>query len=158
MRNNTTITKLGTEQDKHGNTVEVFRCEELGMSPIFPFFLRHYAQLVDKGHGYPVSSWNDKRCGAIYAMRDNTILGHIVFDRDNPNAAGALWITLSAVEESQRGCGIYTIMHKYCEQTARELGCWAIASQVHVNNAVRLKSADAVGMKPIFYTMGKRLK
>lgn len=150
--------KLGTEQDKKGNTIEVFRAEELGMSPIYSFFLKHYAQLIDNGHSYPITSWDDKRCGAIYAKHNSTVIGHIVFDRDNPNAAGALWITLSAVEEGWRGHGIYTILHKYFEETAKELGYWAIASHVHVTNEVRLKSAESVGMKPILYTIGKRIK
>jgi GNAT superfamily N-acetyltransferase len=149
---------LGTEKDKLGNAVSIYRSDKLGMSPAFPFFLKHYAELIEAGLSYSLTTWDDDRCGVIYAIHNDHILGHIVYDKDNPNAAGALWITLSAVEKDSRGLGIYTLLHKYFEQTAKEFGYWAIASHVHVDNVVRLKSAEQVGMKPIFYTMGKRIK
>lgn len=148
---------LATEFDNDGMNVEVYRCEHLGMSPIYTFFLKHYAELIDAGHAYPTTAWDDKRCGAVYAVQEGNIIGHIVYDRDNPNASGALWITLSAVEKAARGKGIYKLLHKYFEQTAKELGYWAIASHVHADNTVRLKSADSVGMKPVFHLIGKRI-
>ena len=82
------------------------------------------------------------------------ILGHIVYDTEKPER---LWITLSAVDEIYRGRGIYTILHKYFEQTAKEKGCKYISSYVHVNNLVRQKSAEKVGMQPRYHLMIKEI-
>lgn len=149
---------LATEVDKLGNTIEIMQCDTLGHSPVYSFFLRHMSALIDNGHCFPITTWDDDRCGAVYAQANGKVLGHIVYDTDNPNAPGALWITLSAVDESCRGRGIYTILHKYFEQVAKERGCWSIASHVHVKNTVRLKSAESVGMKPVFYVIGKKIQ
>jgi hypothetical protein len=144
---------LGQEQDNQNNSIQIFRVDSIAMSPVYTFFIRQMAELIDKGFGFPVTSWDDS-CGAVYAMQDNKILGHIVYDS---RKEGSLWITLSAVDESCRGRGIYTILHKYFEQTAREKKCWLISSHVHVKNSIRLKSAEKVGMKPVFYFMAKKL-
>ena len=144
---------LASEVDKQGNQIEIYRVEKIGMSPIFTFFLRQIANLIDNGHGFAVTSWDDD-CGAIYAMQGDQILGHIVYDTSKK---GVLWITLSAVEENCRGRGIYTILHNHFEQTAREMGCWLISSHIHTKNQVRLKSAEKVGMKPVYYYMSKKL-
>jgi GNAT superfamily N-acetyltransferase len=112
------------------------------------------ATLIENGFGTPVTTWDDKACGAVYAEQDGKILGHIVYDTRKP---GHLWITLSAVDEECRGRGIYTILHQYFEQIAKEKNCKYISSYVHVKNLVRQKSADKVGMKPMFYMMVKKL-
>jgi GNAT superfamily N-acetyltransferase len=148
---------LNTEYDTLGNKIQIFRIREIGMSPIYTFFLRQMANLIDSGFASAMTVWDDTRCGAVYAMSDNTILGHIVYDTANPTAPGALWITLSAVDELHRGRGIYTILHKYFEQTAKEKGYTYVSSYVHVKNLVRKKSAEKVGMNPMFHLMVKKL-
>lgn len=145
---------LDAETDKLGNKINIFRTDQLGMSPIYTFFLRQMAELIDKGFGTSTTTWDDKTCGAVYAEQDGKILGHIVYDTTKP---GHLWITLSAVDENCRGRGIYTILHKYFEQIAKEKGCQYISSYVHVKNRVRQKSAEKVGMKPLFYYMIKKI-
>ena len=115
------------------------------------------ASLMDSGFAYPTTHWNDGSCGAVYAEQDGKILGHIVYSTDNVKKMGNLWIVLSAVDENCRGRGIYTLLHKHFEDTARELGCWAISSDVHKNNKVRLASCAKVGMAPVFHYMGKKL-
>jgi GNAT superfamily N-acetyltransferase len=145
---------LNTEYDTLGNEIQIFRIKEIGMSPIYTFFLRQMANLIDSGFGSATTTWDDRICGAVYAEQDGKILGHIVY-RDKNN--GHLWITLSAVDEECRGRGIYTILHKYFEQTAKEKGCKYISSHVHTKNLIRKKSAEKVGMKPMYYLMIKKL-
>ncbi len=145
---------LSTEQDSLGNEIQIFKIDEIGMSPIYPFFLRQMADLIDNGFSFSQTTWDDRTCGAVYAEQDGKILGHIVYDTRKP---GNLWITLSAVDEEYRGRGIYTILHNYFEQVAKEKGCRYISSHVHVKNLVRQKSAEKVGMKPVFYYMAKKL-
>jgi GNAT superfamily N-acetyltransferase len=156
----TTPILLSTEKDKLGNNINIYLIDSINMSPIIPFFLRHYSELMINGHSYPSIEWDKvtEHYGAIYAEQDEKILGHIVFSREHIQKEGYLWIVLSAVEHECRGRGIYTMLHEYFESHAKKLGCWAIASFIHKNNAVRLASAAKVGMAPVFHFMGKRLK
>jgi GNAT superfamily N-acetyltransferase len=151
---------LSTKQDKLGNNVDIYRIDNINMSPLIPFYLRHMSELIENGFSYPTIEWDkiEEHYGAIYAEQDGKIIGHIVFSREHVNKEGYLWIALSAVEHDSRGKGIYTMLHPYFETHAKELGCWAIASYVHKNNAIRLASAAKVGMAPIFHFMGKKLK
>lgn len=151
------IDQLGIEKDKFGNDVLIMHSTSLAMSPFYTFFLRQMAALMDNGFGYPMTNWEDDDCAGVYATDESgKILGHIVYEYIKEK--GLLWIVLSAVEEDSRGRGIYTLMHKYFEQIAKDKGCWAISSHVHKNNKVRLASAKKVGMEPIFYWMGKKIK
>lgn len=145
---------LGTEIDQTGKTIKIYKIDRIGMSPIYTFFLRQLADLIDNGHAFPSTSWDDD-CEAVYAEEDEKVIGHIVYDKKKK---GVLWITLSAVDSEYRGRGIYKILHKYFEKVAKDLGCDFIASHVHVNNKVRLESAEKVGMKPVFKYMAKKIK
>jgi hypothetical protein len=148
---------LGIETDKAGNLLTVYKTEQLGMSPAYSFFLKYYAELIDNGQGYSVTTWNDKTCGVIYAMQSEEIVGAIVYDRENPNAYDGVWIVLSAVKHTSRGQGIYKILHQHLETTAKSLSKSSILSFVHVTNTARLRSAEKEGMSPIFYMIGKKL-
>lgn len=148
---------LATETDSTGNPVQIYQTEKLGMSVVYPFFLRHYSELINNGHAYPFTTWDDERCGAVYAMDYDDVIGHIVYDTNNPSAPGSLWITLSAVEHNYRGRGIYKLLHKHFEILAKKMGYSTIASHVHVNNTVRLQSAESVGMKPVLHLIGKKV-
>lgn len=151
------ITLLAVEKDKLGNDINLRHTETLSMSPVYSFFLRQMADLIDHGLNLPMTSWNDNHCGAIYAEQDGMILGHIVYSTEHVDTKGYLWITLSAVDDGYRGRGIYNLMHTHLESLAQKLRCNAIASHVHVDNAVRLKSCEQVGMKPVFYFMAKKI-
>lgn len=146
---------LSVETDKLGNEIQIMKTDRLGMSPIYTFFLRQMADLIDAGLCFPNTTWDDNTCGAVYATQDGKTLGHIVYEYREEQKV--LWITLSAVDSSCRGRGIYTILHKHFESIAKEMGCWAIASHVHKDNLVRQESCKNVGMQPIFYFMGKKL-
>jgi GNAT superfamily N-acetyltransferase len=149
------VISLGIEHDNKGELLEIKKVDSIAHSPIYTFFLRQQADLMDSGYSYPSTSWEDKNCGAIYAERQGKILGHIVYD--NHRYPGASWIVLSAVDQSHRNKGIYKILHDYFEKNAIYQGCWYIASHIHVKNSIRLKSAEKVGMVPTFYLMSKKL-
>ncbi len=152
------ITPIALETDNLGNEIEILKTDTLAMSPIYTFFLRHMAELIDNGHAYPMTAWEDQDCGAVYAVENGKILGHIVYSTEKIKESGFLWIVLSAVDKDCRGRGIYTMLHKHFEDIAKQMGCWSIASHIHKNNKVRLASAEKVGMKPVFYFMGKKLQ
>jgi GNAT superfamily N-acetyltransferase len=144
---------LSTELDKNGKAINIYRVDRIAMSPVYSFFLKQMAELIDNKHAYPMTTWDDN-CGAVYAEENGNVLGHIVYDLQKKDI---LWITLSAVDKSHRGRGIYTILHNHLEQTAKEINYNVIASHIHVNNTVRLASAEKAGMKPIYYYMAKKV-
>lgn len=148
---------LNTETDKSGEKINIFHTERLALSPVYTFFLRQIADLIDAKHALAKTTWVDANCGAVYAEKDGKILGHIVYSTEYVKSKNSLWIELSAVDQQYRGRGIYTILHQYFELIAKQLGCSTIASQVHKNNTVRLESAEKVGMKKTFYQMVKIL-
>ena len=147
---------LTTEQLSTGQSLAIIRTTTLAMSPIYTFFLRATADLIDAGHAWPLTSWSDDLCEAVYAELDGEIIGHIVYSKEKLDKK-ILWITLSAVAPEYRGRGIYKILHGHFENIARDLDCLYVASQVHKNNTARLRSAAKEGMTPTFHTMGKRL-
>lgn len=148
-------TSIAIEKDKTGNRLEIKHVEKIAHSPVYTFFLRQYAELIDKGFSHPVTTWNDNDCGAVYAELNGVIIGSIVYD--TKKVEGSLWITLSSVDSSYRGNGIYAILHRHFEEIAKKKDCWFIASNIHVKNEIRLITAEKVGMKPIFYFMAKKI-
>lgn len=146
---------LSVEKDKDGSNFEVKKIDKLSYTPVYTFFLRQQAELIDAGLSYPYTSWNDSSCGAIYAERNGEVIGLIVFDRKK--YPESLWIVLSSVDKKFRKLGIYKALHRHLESVALDIGCHYVCSHVHVNNHTRLKSAEIVGMKPIFYFMAKKL-
>jgi GNAT superfamily N-acetyltransferase len=148
----TTVIK---ETDKNGTPVLVKTVPKIGGSEVYVFFLQQMAELIANGHSNPVTTWTDDH-GAVYVTDvDGVVLGHIVYCINAEKRM--LWITLSAVEESSRGRGLYRLLHKYLEKIAHKLECTSIQSTVHVDNEVRLASAKSVGLNPQFYVMYQQL-
>lgn len=150
--------ELGREKDKAGNTLTIYQSLELGMSPAFSCFLKHYAETIENGHAFPRTLWTDNTCGVIYAEHNGKVVGQITYDKENGVSPGALWIILSSVDESYRGKGIYKILHRYLDIFAKENKFTEVASFVHVKNENQIRALESVGKKPIFYVVGKRIK
>jgi hypothetical protein len=145
---------LNKEVDKSGSHINIMQVESIAHSPVYTFFIRHIAELIDSGHALAKTSWNDDECGAVYAEKNGEILGAIIYSTAYLKKK-SLWIELSAVAKEHRKKGVYTILHPYFEMIAKGLNCDTISSRVHMNNTVRLKSAEKVGMKLLFYQMIK---
>lgn len=141
--------------DKSGQIVEIGYANAIGGTPIVPFFLKNYAKLMEDGFAHPFIMGTNKS-KAIYAIKDNKIVGHIIFDFQE-DAYKTAWIIFSCVDESCRGLGIYKMMHKQLEVVAQGQGSHKIASHVHVNNRTRQASCVSVDMEPVFYRMEKML-
>ncbi len=56
---------LGTEIDKAGNSLTVYKSEQLGMSTAYSFFIKIYAESIDAGQAYPTTCWDDQRCAGV---------------------------------------------------------------------------------------------
>ena len=144
---------LATELDKQNVSIDIKLANQIGNSPVMPFFLKNYAQLIDSGYAHPVMTGSNL-CKAIYATDNGQVVGHIVFEILK-DVFSTGWIVFSCVDDGYRGRGIYNLMHKYYEAEVKKLGATKIASFVHVNNKPRLASCASVGMEPVFYRMEK---
>ena len=147
---------LNKEVDKTGVELEILHVEKIANSPVYTFFIRHMAELIDSGFAMARTSWNDDECGAIYAEENGVIVGAIIYSRAYLHK-NCLWIELSAVRDDCRKRGIYSVLHNYFEMLAKKMNCDSISSKVHKNNLVRLSSAEKVGMNIAFYQMVKMI-
>ena len=140
--------------DRNNNPIEIWS-SQLSFSPAFSLVLRTYAEIVEKKLAPPQLNL-DNTDSVIWAQRpDSTILGGICYKfKEDWNSA---YIQLSFTAESSRGLGINSMCHPYVERDAKSLGYSKIMSMVHINNEPRLKSAEKVGLKPLFYMMHKNI-
>jgi hypothetical protein len=145
---------LDTVTDKDNNTIEIW-AGQLSFSPVFSLVLRTYAEIVEKQLAPPKLNL-DNTDSVIWAQRhDSTILGGICYKiEEDWNCA---YIQLSFTAETSRGLGINAICHPYVEQDVKNLGYSRIMSTVHINNESRLRSAEKVGLKPLYYIMHKKI-
>lgn len=135
--------------------LEILQTDSVIGSPVYPFFLRSMANLMDDKFTWNRKTWIDKDLKAVYATINSVVVGHIAYEYKPVNCS--LWITLSAVDKNYRGQGIYKKMHVRFEEIAREMNCALISSGVHVNNRIRLESAKAVDLFPNKIFMVKKL-
>jgi hypothetical protein len=132
-------------KDKTGRTIKIKHDPSLAGSRAYSFFLRQYAQSIDAGNTMKRANWVEERCGIIYAEYENTVVGMIVYQR---NERG-LFLVMSGVDTAERNRGIFSILNTHFENTAREFNKEFIFSVVNVNNYVRLKTAERTGFRPI---------
>ena len=143
-----TDTFIAIDNDKQGAPVTIYWAENIGGSIVIPFFLRNYAQLIDDGHS-PCRLFGTNASKAVYAVIDNTVVGAIVYNKQEDIYKTA-WIVLSCVGDNYRRRGIYTILHKHFENVLKTEGTRRLASHVHIDNVVMQASSDAVGRKSVF--------
>jgi GNAT superfamily N-acetyltransferase len=143
------------ETDRKGRVVEIGYSNNIGGTPIVPFFLKNYAKLMEDGFAHPFIMGTNKS-KAVYAVANGEIVGHIIFDIQE-DAYKTTWIVFSCVDEQYRGRGLYKLMHKHLESVVKNMGSQKIASHVHLDNKTRQASCVAVGMLPVFYRMEKML-
>lgn len=141
--------------DRTGQMIEIRYSNNIGGSPVVPFFLKNYAKLMEDGYAHPFIMGTNKS-KAIYAVHNGKVVGHIIYDILE-DAYKTAWIVFSCVDEDYRGRGLYRMMHQWFETTVKNNGSKKIASHVHVENKTRQASCVAVGMEPVFYRMEKDL-
>lgn len=144
---------LADTQDKTGASVMIKHVSQIGYSPVFTFYIKNYAELIEANLGYPVFKAQNIT-PAIYAEIDGKVVGHIVYElMDDPIKTA--WIVLSAVDSNFRQRGIYNLMHAQFEKFVKAAGSKRIASHVHLNNVARQASCESCGMKKVWYKMEK---
>lgn len=148
---------LATEIDKLGNKVEIYQATQLAYSPAYTFFLKQYVELIEAGHAFPLTTWDDYRCGMVYAKDNTGILGVSAYDTDRPDFPDALYIILAAVDESAKFRGIYTMLCRHRENAGIKLGKHRMIALIHVNNQAIIAASAKTGWKPVFQLIGKKL-
>lgn len=150
------IKTLSTERSKRGDLVEVKHINLIGNSPVMFFYLKHYVQLNEAGHGHPVLNANNNS-SAVFAEVNGTVVGAIVYKlEDDP--LKTTWKILSAVESSYRARGIYKMMHVCLERMVTSMGSKKIASHVHIDNITAQAGNKAMGLTPVWFKMEKNIK
>lgn len=151
---------VGTEIDKSGATLTIKHSDTLSFSPAYTFFLRRYADLVDEGNGTPCTTWKDHEAAIFWAENNQEIVGIFSYHTtpDKVEEMGILAINLTAVHPNYRGRGIHTILNKYFENRAIELGCTHVQATVSPKNTARLATAAKDGLKTYFNLMFKRVQ
>ena len=146
---------IAMESDLTGQLVKIYHTNAIGTTPVVPFFLKHYARLIEDGYAHPVMVSTNKS-KAVYVTINDEVAGHIVYEIQD-DLYKTTWIYFSCVEDKFRKRGLYKIMHRHLENVVKKAGSVKIASFVHVDNIVRQKSCEAVGLKPFYYRMEKDL-
>ena len=147
-------TLLGTSVDKNGITVSVFLTESIGGNKrILPYFLKSYAELIEKGFSLPVLIGTN-RTRAIYAVIDDEIVGAMIFELQD-DVVKTTWLLLSTVSEDFRRRGIFKILHGFLEEYVKPLGSKLISSIIHKDNKAALSSSESVGRPVRFYKTEK---
>lgn len=125
---------IGTE------IMKIITEKTLGNSTPFVFVMDQWVKLLKSNlAGTTVCFSNSSR--VTYAQSDSgQVIGAVVYNFDT--AIRETWICLAAVDENYRGQGIYTqLFDAVCEES-RAQGMKYVASNIHVNNASMLKSAE----------------
>ena len=148
---------LGEEIDKKGSTLIIKHSSTLAYSPAYSFFLRQVAELIDNKHGAPAMIWSDDQCGIIWAESDGIIYGIFAYTKEAVERFKILSITLTAVDRQYRERGVHTILNKYFEETAKNLGCFITEATVNPNNTVRLATAKKDGLTIKYKNMFKKV-
>lgn len=151
-----TITVLGNTIDKKGDAVTVKFTTTVQFTPVLPFFLKNFSELINLGFSHSLMPVVGRDTKAVYVEINGQVVGHILFNYVD-DVTKTAWIVLSAVDSNYRQRGLYNIMHEHFETVIKSQGSKKIASYVHVDNLARQASCASVGMKPFYYRMEKNL-
>jgi hypothetical protein len=152
---------LRVEKDKTNALVQVMHSPELGLSKAYSLFLRSYADLIDRGHAFPLTMWDDEQCGILYAIVDNKIVAFIAYDKKNPQSPGGIWIVMEEVIVDYRKRGILQLLQGHFVELTKKLGFSYQAAHVHIDNARVFKNGidqeTISGFKPVFCFIKKEM-
>lgn len=131
------------------------KTEQLEGSKVLSTFMRHYADLIDKGWARPYTPNKDAH-KIIYAVdEDESIMGGIVYTLNNQVKTG--WIIFAFTVEAFRRQGVYSALHTELEKLMLEQEMKEVSSNVHVDNIVQIACCNHIGKAPEFYRMNKTL-
>lgn len=148
--------ELGKEILKTGETIVIKHSAQLALSPAYTFFLREMANLMDEGFAFNLTSWRDKDCGIVWGEIDNNITGIFAYSKEGI-WSDIMLILLTAVEKGHRKKGIHTILNRYYEKIAKNLGCNFTCATVSHKNKIRLITAEKDGYKFAYHRLYKKI-
>lgn len=144
-----------TTRDDKKEQIKVWSNTQLAGSKAMPFFLKTYAEIIEKDFGRPFIACDDvNTLDVVFCTdMDDNFLGGLAWTYKPVFREG--WMVLSFTDPAHRGRRINQVCHEYLERAVKDRGGDKIASYVHVNNTTRLKSIQRTGMEPQFYRMAK---
>lgn len=93
---------LGQAELKTGQTIVIKHSSTLALSPAYTVFLREMANLMDNGHAFAGTSWQDIHCGIIWGEVDGEIAGIFAYSRQDIDRDQLINIVLTAVVQQYR--------------------------------------------------------
>jgi GNAT superfamily N-acetyltransferase len=149
------INEIFFKKNTDNSEIKVFHSSTLIHSPATAYLLKNFSDLMISGYvpsyGIPFSNENS----ILWAEIDNKIAGGLCYYFEKH--ISRCWIQFSFTEPEFRKQGIYKTLHYNLEDICLKNNIKAIANYVHVDNHIRLKSCESVGMNPHFVRMIKNL-
>jgi predicted GNAT family acetyltransferase len=133
---------------------EIITEPTLSYSKAFIFVMEHFVKMLKAGHS-ELSICINNSMTVTYALEDGEVIGACVYELDQGKRQA--WIYSAAVDENHRGQGVYTDIYKEVERVSKSAGMVVINSNVHIDNAAMVKSADKNGREMLWYRTRKYL-
>ena len=125
-------------------------------SPAMAAFMREYADCIERGWARPYTAHNDKHRICYAKNPAGRVMGGVVYGLNQLTKVG--WIVFSFTVPEFRRQGVYSALHQEVETLMTKAGMTDLASHVHVDNEVQLKSCEKLGKVPEFLRMNKKLR
>lgn len=133
---------------------EIITEPTLSYSKAFIFVMEHFVKMLKAGHS-ELSICINNSMTVTYAMEDGQVIGACVYELDKSKRQA--WIYSAAVDENHRGKGVYTDIYNEVERVSKAAGMVVINSNVHIDNAPMIKSADKNNREMLWYRTRKYL-
>ena len=133
----------------------VLQSDTIVGTPTLAPMLSCYGELLDKEWAAIGIPFRNTSSVIWIEDQDGQVMGGICYDIVTERREG--WINLSFTVPEFRGRGINALAHSHFEQECKLRGMIYIGSIVSTENVQRLRSAEKVGLEPLFYRMIKRL-
>lgn len=145
---------IGGGVDKLGETYTVHYTSSV-KDTFLPAVLREYADLLDSGHA-PENTFIGiltQPTPAVYIKYGDEIAANTIFKVDGKHS----WMFFTNVADKYQGRGLYRVLHKHYEPSARMLGAEYSSSLIHHTNERMLSVNRANGYEIEYHRTTKKL-
>jgi ribosomal protein S18 acetylase RimI-like enzyme len=148
------IQNLSDFVSKAGVVYQVKRCATIAHTPVLPFFLKSFAEVIEEGFADSLIVGTNSH-SAVYIEFENRVVACVVYAI--PKDSQILWKLLTAVDAQHQRQGIATHLNQLVEKIAVYVGCSKIQSTVHKNNTSMIQLNLDSGMTSDYIKFNKDL-
>lgn len=145
---------IGNGIDKIGEAYTVHYTSSV-KDTFLPVVLREFADLLDSGHTPENAFINilSQPTSAVYIKYGEEIAANTIFRVDGKHS----WMFFTNVADKYQGRGLYRVLHKHYEPSARILGAEYSSSMIHHTNERMLSVNKANGYQIEYHRTTKKL-